>query len=497
MKIFELIIDEDAELYGIDAISLVDKPAIELDFVALKSQAVQFATVDQEKRILIGPALVPDKPIYRKLGEEEYYVYFSKATVRRASELYMLHGNQRNHTLEHEHQVQGLTLVESWLVEDKRKDKSALYGLDVPVGTWMVAIKVDNQAIWQDYVKEGLVKGFSIEGYFVDKTQRVAKEEEMAQELLSILHFETYGNYPQAVRNNAKRGIELNEKHGNKCATQTGKVRAQQLAKGEPLSRSTVRRMASYLARAEAYYDPSDSSACGTISFLLWGGKAGKRWAEARVAEIQALSALEQMLTHPDNEELVSQVIDDNTAIIDDRLAYATQEAAEKAAQDIGCEGFHTHDYDGRTWYMPCKEHNLAEVGPRGGIRRSRKAPKSDTPNRNPKGKGTAKGDASNTRSAKVSKADAATLKKKSDAFNERYKDKLGYGVNVGMLKAVYQRGLGAFNVSHSPKIKSASAWAFARVNAFLYLVKNGRPENKKYTGDFDLLPKGHPKKPK
>ena len=298
MKIFELIIDEDAELYGIDAISLVDKPAIELDFVALKSERVQFAEVDADKRILIGPALVPDKPIYRKMGEEEYYVYFSKSTVRRASELYMVHGNQRNHTLEHEHQIQGLTLVESWLVEDKRKDKSALYDLDVPVGTWMVAIKVDNDAIWKEWVKEGLVKGFSIEGYFVDKTQQIQKDEEMqemARQLMSILHFETYGNYPKAVSNNAKRGIELNKKHGNKCATQTGKVRAQQLAKGQPVSRETVRRMASYLARAEEYYDPSDTSACGTISYLLWGGKAAKRWADARMKEIDLLDALEKI----------------------------------------------------------------------------------------------------------------------------------------------------------------------------------------------------------
>ena len=142
------------------------------------------------------------------------------------------------------------------------------------------------------------------------------------------------------------------------------------------------------------------------------------------------------------------------------------------------------------------KKEKYAEVGKRGGIKKSPKAPKSDTPNPKPKGKGTAKGDASTTRGAKVSKKDEATLKKKSDEFNERYKKKLGYGVNVGMLKAVFQRGLGAFNVSHSPRVKSASQWSFARVNAFLYLVKNGRPQNKKYTGDFDLLPKGHPKKP-
>jgi hypothetical protein len=139
----------------------------------------------------------------------------------------------------------------------------------------------------------------------------------------------------------------------------------------------------------------------------------------------------------------------------------------------------------------------MAEVGERGGIRPSKKAPKSDTKNPNPKGKGTAKGDASTSRGAKVSKADEATLKKKSDDFNERYKKKLGYGVNVGTLKAVFQRGLGAFNTSRSPRVKSASQWSFARVNAFLYLVKNGRPQNPKYTGDNDLLPKGHPKSDK
>ena len=93
------------------------------------------------------------------------------------------------------------------------------------------------------------------------------------------VNLKTWSNYPDAVSNNAKRGIELNEKVGNKCATQVGKVRAQQLAKGEPVSFDTVQRMYSYLSRAEEYYDESDTKACGTISYLLWGGLAGKRWA--------------------------------------------------------------------------------------------------------------------------------------------------------------------------------------------------------------------------
>ena len=139
-------------------------------------------------------------------------------------------------------------------------------------------------------------------------------------------------------------------------------------------------------------------------------------------------------------------------------------------------------------------QENFATIGERGGIKKSDKAPKSDTPNKNPQGEGTAKGNASTTRGADVSKEVEDSLRKKVDEFNEKYKDKLGYGVNIGMLKSVYQRGIGAYNVSHSPAVKSSQQWAQARVNAFLYIVKNGRPENSKYTGDNDLLPKGHPK---
>ena len=87
-----------------------------------------------------------------------------------------MNGNQSNSTLEHNSELQGLTLVESWIVEDKQKDKSALYNLDVPVGTWMGSVKVNNDEIWNDYVKTGKVKGFSIEGYFADKMERPNEE---------------------------------------------------------------------------------------------------------------------------------------------------------------------------------------------------------------------------------------------------------------------------------------------------------------------------------
>jgi hypothetical protein len=190
MKIIELILDEMQEMMGIQAISIVESPAIEENFVALKTQEVQFAKQDEEKRILLGAALIPNKPIYRRAGEEEFYVYFTKETIRRASEMFFQNGNQNQSTLEHEAELQGLSVVESWIIEDEQKDKSRIYGLEMPVGTWMVSMKVNNDDVWNNYVKTGKVKGFSIEGYFVDKVnfaKQEMNEEEAATEVLLMI----------------------------------------------------------------------------------------------------------------------------------------------------------------------------------------------------------------------------------------------------------------------------------------------------------------------
>lgn len=169
MNLVELVIDEKDELSGVDAISVVESPAIESNFVALKSEEIKLAQVDTEKRILMGPVLIPEKPIYRRDGDYEYYIYFSKDTVNKASQLFFKKGNQNNWTLEHEKNIKGLTVVESWIVEDTQKDKSSIYNLSVPIGTWMASVKVEDDTIWNDFVKTGKVKGFSLEGFFADK----------------------------------------------------------------------------------------------------------------------------------------------------------------------------------------------------------------------------------------------------------------------------------------------------------------------------------------
>jgi hypothetical protein len=202
MKLIELIIDEEMELSGIDAISIVESPAIEEDFIALKTEQKEykFAEVDKEKKIIMGAMLVPDKPIYRRdENEGEYYIYFSKNTIRKAMELFFQNGNQSNATFEHMESITGLTMVESWIVEDTDKDKSKLYELNVPVGTWMGTIKVNNDKIWNDFIKTGKVKGFSIEGYFADKAKTpLSKVDDTEEEILAgldLLELQTLLNY--------------------------------------------------------------------------------------------------------------------------------------------------------------------------------------------------------------------------------------------------------------------------------------------------------------
>ena len=191
MTVIELIIDPKDEQSGIDAVSVVESPAIEENFVALSKHEVELKEVDKEKRILMGAALIPNKKIYRvNAKKEEYYIYFSEDTVRQAMELFFKNGNQSNATYEHKDAVKGMTVVESWLIDDPKSDKSQLYGFNLPKGTWMISMKVDNDEVWQD-VKDGKVKGFSIEGYFADKLEMSLeqnKRNEIIEQLKNLLN---------------------------------------------------------------------------------------------------------------------------------------------------------------------------------------------------------------------------------------------------------------------------------------------------------------------
>jgi hypothetical protein len=298
MRIVELIIDEKEDLSGVEAISVVEFPAIEENFIALNQQ-LQLAKVDDEKRILMGAALIPNKNIYRRNGEDEYYIFFSDATVKKASELFLMNSNQNNATLEHQKKINDLSVVESWIVEDTEMDKSKKYGLNAPVGTWMVSMKVNNDTIWNDFVKTGKVKGFSIEGYFADKLEmslQLEKEQELIQKIKDIIlkdqkkkvDLESYTDYPEQATENAKIALRYAEENGwGSCGTAVGKARANQLANREPISEDTIARMASF-ERQRQNSDKELGDGCGRLMWLAWGGDAGVEWAQRKLKSIRS-----------------------------------------------------------------------------------------------------------------------------------------------------------------------------------------------------------------
>ena len=167
MDTFKVIFSEEKE--GVFAISLVENPAIEIDFIALsKENIIKLAEVSEEKRLLISPVLIPNQPIYRRDDQgNEFNIVFPEETILKAQQNFYKQGFQRNSNIEHDDNLtlNDVTFVESWIKEDDTHDKSLKYGFNLPNGTWFAVMKVENDEAWQK-VKNGEVKGFSIEGNF-------------------------------------------------------------------------------------------------------------------------------------------------------------------------------------------------------------------------------------------------------------------------------------------------------------------------------------------
>ena len=184
LETIELFID-DAEDSGIDAISFVEFPAIEENFIALNEHKVEMKTIDEDKRLVVGLALVPNKLIYRRNRGFEYNITFSEQTVRKASEKYLKSLKLHNTTVAHETEVDGVFLTESWIVEDPKNDKTNIYGLNAPKGSWAVTMRIENDGLWSR-IKKGDYLGFSIEGMFTEQ-EAFSKEELLAMEEISKL----------------------------------------------------------------------------------------------------------------------------------------------------------------------------------------------------------------------------------------------------------------------------------------------------------------------
>jgi hypothetical protein len=310
-ELFELILQDEED--GVFANSLVSAGAIERDFVAFHKEH-QFAAVNDEKMIVAGPMLIPNKKILRlKEDGSSYYVYFSPQTIEKLSRKFMKQKLTDQITLEHGNKTSGIYMIESWLVEHPTKDKSNLYGFTLPKGTWFALYSVaDNPKVWER-VKSGEFNGFSIEALLTHQKSdlKLALEkniEDLTEEEAEIflgqikaiirkdkrfkkkekIEFEAYDDYPQSVRDAARIAREQNDKVGGKCMTLVGKRRSADLEAGRPVSRETIARMVSYLSRAKDVYEQnkSDRESCAYIAYKGWGGETALTWAENKLKQI-------------------------------------------------------------------------------------------------------------------------------------------------------------------------------------------------------------------
>lgn len=321
--LYELILQDEED--GVFANSFVESPAIERDFVFFGKE-IHFQAVSDEKRLVAGAMLIPNKKILRLDGEgNPYYVYFTPETIEMIARKFMKNKFNGEVTVEHGKKVNGVYLTESWIVEQSAKDKSNIYGFTLPKGTWFGIYKVDNDSVWEK-VKNGTFKGYSIEGLFEHRvsTIKLSLEKEIddltdeeAEIFLSEIkalikkdrrykakqriEMESYSDYPQSVRDAARIAREQNEKVGNKCMTLVGKRRAADLEAGRPVSRETISRMVSYLSRAKDVYEQNKSNreSCSYIAYKGWGGETALKWAENKLKQIDlSLEELKEGVPH-------------------------------------------------------------------------------------------------------------------------------------------------------------------------------------------------------
>ena len=164
MKTYRAKFNPEAKnVYGV---SLVENPAMEGDFIQFSKQELQFADVDKDKRRVMGLILEPNKLIYRNQGGNEFNIVFTEDDIENVAYNFQKQSNQSTSTIEHSNQnIDGVTFVETWLVENPKVDKSSNFGFSYPKGSWMGVMQLDNDDVWNDYVKNGKVKGFSIDAF--------------------------------------------------------------------------------------------------------------------------------------------------------------------------------------------------------------------------------------------------------------------------------------------------------------------------------------------
>jgi hypothetical protein len=299
LPVYEIFINDDDET-GMNLISVVEKPAIEIKGYAFSDIVELEFKKEGDKQIIVGPALIPNKKIRREDEDGNlYYVFFSKETIERMVEKFNRYGSNRKINFEHTDKMIDAFIMEDWIVEDAYYDKSKKYGFDVPVGTYMIKVKIEDKQFWLEEVKENGRFGFSIEGLL---GQQLVSMSAVEQEFVS------YTDYPKAAIENAKIALRWAEENGwGSCGTPVGKQRANQLANGEAISEETISRMAAF-ERHRQNSQKELGDGCGRLMWLAWGGDEGVEWAQRKLKQIreEKLSSDIDSLTEEELKEIVT-----------------------------------------------------------------------------------------------------------------------------------------------------------------------------------------------
>jgi len=317
-----VLFDDNGNIIGsLDLISFVDSPAMQTNFQMFsKLEKVEhnFKIIDEEKMEICGAAMTPNKLIERrdKNTNEIYLTFFSEKTIEQCAEYFMQFGNTKQTNINHlkDYTLSDVYVKENWIVKDPKTDKSATLGFkDVVEGTWFTTFKITNKELWKELKKTNL-SGFSIEGWFGEKKLKqihlqhieedlneilddlyLSKEEKLSAIKETVKFYElinvgelSFNNYPKAARENAKRALKYKEENNIDCGTLVGWQRANQLAKGENISFTTVKRMAAFVRHEQNSKVPYNEG-CGGIMWDAWGGDEGINWAIRIVVQIEKL----------------------------------------------------------------------------------------------------------------------------------------------------------------------------------------------------------------
>lgn len=293
LPIYQIEIDENDETTGVDFISLVDEAAMEFDWLKFEKEFQMDFKADKDKKILYGVFIAPDKPIYRSNQQKgEFYTIFSKDVIQKIVKKFNKNNFNKNINFQHgDNRVNGF-VVENFITSDLMKVD---FGFEVPDGSWVGSVFIEDELFWNSFVKSGDLKGFSVE--------IVAKLTEVDN--FKGDYAEVYTDYPQAASENAKVALRWAEKNGwGDCGTPVGKTRANQLANREGISRETIARMAAF-ERHRQNVDKPLGDGCGRLMWQAWGGSEGVEWAQRKLKQIdQKLSKVER------TDELYNELVD-------------------------------------------------------------------------------------------------------------------------------------------------------------------------------------------